>query len=351
MDRPSQQNPLETTVVSPTQSQIVIPTPAVLDQAGERLRAGRLVAFATETVYGLGANALDPAAVAAVFELKGRPLYDPLIVHVASLAMARSLTMDWSELAEKLARRFWPGPLTLVLPRHPVVPDLVTAGLPNVALRWPAHPVAQALIQAANCPIAAPSANRFASISPTSAADVAAELSDPELWILDGGPCTHGLESTVVSLVGAQPVVLRLGSLAVEDLEQELGPLAVAARSVKESDLRHGLASPGNLSRHYAPRTQLTCLTLQEFEQLPWDSTQHTGLLCFATQVEPTQAARFAHVENLSPDGDLRQAAARVYAALRELDQAGLQYLIALRLPDVGLGRAINDRLQRASTL
>lgn len=336
--------------MSPTQSQIVIPTPAVLDQAGERLRAGRLVAFATETVYGLGANALDPAAVAAVFELKGRPLYDPLIVHVASLALARSLTTDWSELAEKLARRFWPGPLTLVLPRHADVPDLVTAGLPNVALRWPAHPVAQALIQAAKRPIAAPSANRFASISPTSAADVAAELSDPELWILDGGRCTHGLESTVVSLVGPHPVVLRLGSLAVEELEQELGPLTVATRSVKASDLQQGLASPGNLSRHYAPRTPLTYLTLQELEHLSEDTTQHSGLLCFAAQVPPAQAARFAQVQNLSPDGDLRQAAARVYAALRELDRAGLQRLIALRLPDVGLGRAINDRLQRAST-
>lgn len=336
--------------MSPTQSQIVIPTPAVLDQAGERLRAGRLVAFATETVYGLGANALDPAAVAAVFELKGRPLYDPLIVHVASLALARSLTTEWSDLAEKLARRFWPGPLTLVLPRHADVPDLVTAGLPNVALRWPAHPVAQAMIQAANRPIAAPSANRFASISPTSAADVAAELSDPELWILDGGRCTHGLESTVVSLVGPHPVVLRLGSLAVEELEQELGPLTVATRSVKASDLQQGLASPGNLSRHYAPRTPLTCLTLQELEHLSGDTTQHSGLLCFAAQVPPAQAARFAQVENLSPDGDLRQAAARVYAALRELDRAGLQRLIALRLPDVGLGRAINDRLQRAST-
>lgn len=219
-----------------------------------------------------------------------------------------------------------------------------------MALRWPAHPVAQALIQAAKRPIAAPSANRFASISPTSAADVAAELSDPELWILDGGRCTHGLESTVVSLVGPHPVVLRLGSLAVEELEQELGPLTVATRSVKASDLQQGLASPGNLSRHYAPRTPLTYLTLQELEHLSEDTNQHSGLLCFAAQVPPAQAARFAQVQNLSPDGDLRQAAARVYAALRELDRAGLQRLIALRLPDVGLGRAINDRLQRAST-
>lgn len=351
LDRPSEPEPVEISPVNANQSTILLPTPAILEQAGARLRGGRLVAFATETVYGLGANALDPAAVAGVFELKGRPLYDPLIVHVASLEMARSLTTNWSALAEKLAHRFWPGPLTLVLPRAEIVPDLVTAGLPNVALRWPAHPLAQSLIQAAQRPIAAPSANRFASISPTSAADVAAELSDPELWILDGGPCLHGLESTVVSLVGTHPVVLRLGSLAVEELEQVLGPLTIAARSVKESDLHQGLASPGNLSRHYAPRTPLTCLTLEELKQLPPEVTQSSGLLCFGSQVDPDQTARFAHVENLSPEADLRQAAARVYAALRHLDQAGLPRLIALRLPDVGLGRAINDRLQRASAL
>lgn len=326
---------------------VLHPTHDNLTRAAERLRNGGLVAFATETVYGLGADALNPQAVARIFELKGRPLYDPLIVHVSGIEPARQLTQTWPPLADKLAERFWPGPLTLVLPRKEMVPDLVTAGLPNVALRWPSHPVAQQLLMLAGCPVAAPSANRFASISPTSAADVATELNDPDLWILDGGHCIHGLESTVISLVNERPVVLRLGSLAVEELEAELGPITVANRSIKESELQSGLASPGHLSRHYSPRTPLRLS-----HELESDSEalvgQRVGLLCCGAAEIPN-AHQFAVVVNLSPQGDPREAATRLYAALRELDQAKLDLIIALPLPPTGLGRAINDRLQRAS--
>lgn len=318
-----------------------------MTRAADRLRGGGLVAFATETVYGLGANALDPQAVAGIFELKGRPLFDPLIVHVAGIEPARQLSRAWSELAEKLAKKFWPGPLTLVLPRQEIVPDLVTAGLPNVALRWPSHPVAQQLLTMAGCPIAAPSANRFASISPTSAADVAMELRDPDLWILDGGSCQHGLESTVISLVNERPVVLRLGSVAVEELEAELGPIAVANRSVNESELQSGLASPGHLSRHYSPRTPL-CWSTEFGSGEEVHAGERVGLLCFGS-VEIPNAHQFAAIENLSPHGDPREAATRLYAALRQLDHAKLDRIVAWPLPSVGLGRAINDRLQRAS--
>lgn len=329
-------------------SQVLPPTPKNLQAAAVRIREGRLVAFATETVYGLGAAALNPAAVANIFELKGRPLFDPLIVHINSIAQAQDLCLGWPAAAAKLAARFWPGPMTLVLPRREIVPDLVTAGLPNVALRWPAHPVAQQLIQLADCPIAAPSANRFARISPTSAADVAAELTDPELWILDGGPCQHGLESTVISLVGESPIVLRLGSLSIEDLEAELGPLSVADRSVNEAELQSGLASPGHLSRHYSPRTPLRLI-----ESAEWSATclppGRVGLLWFGDPAAVPQTSEFAVVENLSEKADLREAATRLYAALRQLDQAPLDWIVARTLPTEGLGRAINDRLRRAS--
>ena len=181
---------------------------AEIKQAAELLRAGRLVAFPTETVYGLGANALDAQAVARIFEAKGRPLSSPLIVHVDSIGMARGLAGEWPDAAEKLAHRFWPGPLTIIVPKQPVVPDIVTAGLPSVGLRIPAHPVALALLQAVKIPLAAPSANRFTQLSPTTAEHVRESLGHAVDMILDGGPCTVGIESTVISLAGSMPRIL-----------------------------------------------------------------------------------------------------------------------------------------------
>ncbi len=219
-----------------------------LKQAAELLRAGRLVAFPTETVYGLGANALDAAAVRRIFEAKGRPHSSPLIVHVASLEMARRLAREWPEKAETLARRFWPGPLTIVVPKNASVPDIVTAGLPSVGLRMPAHPLARALIEAAQIPIAAPSANRFTELSPTRAEDVPEGLAE---MILDGGPCTVGIESTVVSLGfldnDSTPKILRPGMISQTQIEEAIGPVEAGA----------GAESPGQHPRHYSPRTPI----------------------------------------------------------------------------------------------
>ncbi|HVX66855.1 MAG TPA: L-threonylcarbamoyladenylate synthase, partial [Bryobacteraceae bacterium] len=210
-----------------------------MQRAAELIRAGRLVAFPTETVYGLGANALDAGAVARIFAVKARPSTSPLIVHVASLEAARELAAEWPEEAGALGRRYWPGPLTLVLPKKPQIPDIVTAGIGTVGLRVPAHPVALALLQAAGVPIAAPSANRFMGLSPTSAAHVRESLGAGVDLVLDGGPTRVGIESTVLSLVGGTPVLLRPGMIPLEELEAVVGPIAVA-----------GTAGPGS---HPAP--------------------------------------------------------------------------------------------------
>src|SRR5262249_19767115 len=231
------------------------PDPAVIERAAELLRRGEVVAFPTETVYGLGANALDEAAVRRVFEAKGRPANNPLIVHVTHAEQAVGLTGDWPEAAAKLAARFWPGPLTLVLPRSPRVPDVVTAGGPTVAVRMPAHPVAFGLIRAAGVPLAAPSANRSGELSPTRAEHVLVSLGGRIPLILDGGPTTGGIESTVVDVTGTPVRLLRPGLVSVADLERIVGPLAVPS-PLDTSET--ALPSPGMLSRHYAPRTPVT---------------------------------------------------------------------------------------------
>src|ERR1700733_14325733 len=215
-----------------------------VQRAAELLRAGRLVAFPTETVYGLGANALDEAAVRRIFDAKGRPFSSPLIVHVASIEMARDLASEWPEKGELLAKRFWPGPLTIIVPKSSRVPDLVTAGLLSVGLRIPAHPMARALIETAQIPIAAPSANRFTELSPTMAEHVQEGLAD---LVLNGGPCTVGIESTVISLAGPTPRILRPGMISQTQIEQLIGPV----------DIGGGAESPGQPPRHYSPRTPI----------------------------------------------------------------------------------------------
>src|SRR3954452_23702052 len=230
------------------------PAADAVARAAAVLRAGGLVAFPTETVYGLGANALDAAAVARIFDAKGRPHTSPLIVHVDSIGMARDLASRWPEAAEKLATRYWPGPLTLVVPKQPRIPDIVTAGLPTVALRMPAHPLALKFIRTAGVPIAAPSANRFTELSPTAAAHVPEMLAD---GVLDGGPATVGIESTVLSLVNA-PVLLRPGVIPLPEIEALIGPVKV----VSTAEGAH--ASPGMHPRHYRPSTPLFLLSAGE---------------------------------------------------------------------------------------
>lgn len=304
--------------------------------AARLLRDGGVVAFPTETVYGLGAAATNRLAVARVFEIKGRPRFDPLIVHVSGPGQAAQVVRHWPPAAQELADRFWPGPLTLVLPRLPVVPDLVTAGLETVAVRMPDHPLALALIAAAGGPLAAPSANPFGGVSPTTADHVRAGLGDAVDRVLDGGPCRVGIESTILSLTGKRAVLLRPGGLPVEEIEAVIGPVE------RQPTARSHLTAPGQLPAHYAPRTPVILRSAGERLSVP----PRTGLLSFRM---PTNLDGFAAVEVISENGDVREAAARLFAALHLLDNLGLDLIIADAVPDSGLGLAINDRLRRAA--
>ncbi|MGH7126920.1 MAG: L-threonylcarbamoyladenylate synthase [Planctomycetaceae bacterium] len=310
-------------------------------RAATILRSGGLVAFATETVYGLGVNALDPAAVAQVFAVKERPRFDPLIVHVADVAWLERLTTRVPPVARALTERFWPGPLTLVLPKTEIVPGLVTAGLPTVAVRVPDHPLALDLLRECALPLAAPSANPFGRISPTRAEHVAEQLGERIDYILDGGPCRVGVESTVVQVPAEDgpALLLRPGGLPAEAIEALTGPLIIPAPSDRPE--LHAPASPGRLPSHYAPHTPL--VLAEENAALP------EGRLGLLTLTRPANADRFTAVEVLSPTGDLTEAAAGFFAALRRLDAAGLDLIVARPVPEEGLGRAINDRLRRAA--
>ncbi len=306
--------------------------------AADVLRAGELCAIPTETVYGLGANALDEQAVARVFEAKNRPHFDPLIVHVISDEWLKRLVLDVPEAARRLAAAFWPGPLTLVLPKTELVPDLVTSGLPCVAIRMPAHPIARELLRLVDLPIAAPSANPFGQLSPTTAQHVADSLGDKIDLILDGGPATVGVESTVVNATTDDVEILRHGGITQEQIEAVLG------RAVRSRTSHAGAApSPGMLLQHYAPTTSL--VVTADWSALEVDR-RRTGLLLLQAD---TAATDFAAIEVLTADGDLTTAAARFFAALRRLDHLDLDLLIAAPFPEEGLGRALNDRLTRAA--
>ncbi|MBS3820197.1 MAG: threonylcarbamoyl-AMP synthase [Planctomycetes bacterium] len=307
-----------------------------LRQAADVLRGGGTVAFPTETVYGLGANALDANAVAAIFEAKQRPTFDPLIVHVATLGQARGVVSDWPPAAGELARRFWPGPLTLVLPKSDAAADIVTAGLATVAVRMPDHPLALAMISQADRPIAAPSANRFGCISPTTAEHVRDQLGPRVDLVLDGGPCGVGIESTIISLVDDEPVLLRAGGTPVEEIEQVVGPVRRACDEARRP------AAPGQLPLHYAPRTLLVLCDQEALPECP-----RAGLL---TLTSPPAGQSYEAVEVLSEAGDLQVAATRFFAALHRLDTLGLDVIVATRMPEVGLGAAMNDRLRRAAS-
>jgi L-threonylcarbamoyladenylate synthase len=292
---------------------------AEIARAAEIIRAGGLVAFPTETVYGLGANALNVAAINRIYEAKGRPPTSPLIVHVGGVELARQLTTTWSAVAERLMRRFWPGPLTLVLGRHRGIPARVTGGLDTVGLRMPAHPVAQALIRAAGVPVAAPSANRFAELSPTTADHVRAALGDSVDLILDDGPTNVGIESTVLSVADPlHPVLLRPGMVTQSDIESIIGPVE------RQSAAEGAHPSPGMHHRHYSPRTPL--ILLGPGQALP--------------------EGRGTRVE-LPPDP--HECAARLYAVLHELDSEGWEYIAVEAPPDTPEWAGILDRLRRAS--
>ena len=313
--------------------------PQAIATAAALLRAGEVVAFPTETVYGLGADALNEHAVAQVFAIKNRPHFDPLIVHVPDKDAVASYATDIDERAVALMAHFWPGPLTLVLRKRSNIPDLVTAGLDTVAIRVPAHPVALALLRAAQVPVAAPSANPFGYVSPTTAQHVQELLGNAVPLILDGGPCTVGVESTVCALTEAQAVILRPGGISIEAIEAVIGPVAFA--SPTQADAR----SPGTLLSHYAPHVTLRLLA--PGEPIPHvGENERVGLLLFKPR---PHVAGYAVTEVLSPRGNLTEAAAHLFAALRRLDAARLDLVVVEPVPEHGLGRAIMDRLRRAA--
>lgn len=330
------------------------PDPEDISRAADCLRRGGLVAFPTETVYGLGAHALDRAAVQRLFKAKGRPSNDPLIVHVAAFDQAARLTRSVPDVALALAARFWPGPLTLVLHRAPIVPREVTAGLDTVAIRVPAHPVARALLETAQIPVAAPSANLFSRPSPTRASHVVADLDGRIDMVLDGGSTAVGVESTVLDLTSDPPVVLRPGAISVEELRTIIPTVGLRAATPEGTTI----ASPGLLAKHYAPRTRMTLYegdsasvqkALVNGVQEAVAAGQRVGVLATTEH-----AAALRHlpivVAELGPQHDAEQIASRLYAALRDLDAAQLDIILAHDLPqEEGLWRAIRDRLRRAS--
>jgi L-threonylcarbamoyladenylate synthase len=310
--------------------------PAAIARAAALLRAGELVAFPTETVYGLGADALDPAAVAKIFAAKRRPADNPLIVHVADAAAARAVTAAWPAAAATAAAALWPGPLTLVLPRAPTVPDATTAGQATVGVRVPDHPVALALLRACGRPLAAPSANRSGRPSPTLAAHVAADLGDEVALILDGGAPRVGLESTVLDLSGARPLLLRRGGVTLETLRALLG----AVDGLEGHDLEAMSRSPGLRHRHYAPRARV--------ELVPEGAGE-------AAARPRTPGERVALVVRRPLAGaavlpaDLEGFARGLFATLRALDADGVDRIVVEAVPETGLGAAIMDRLRRAA--
>ncbi len=319
--------------------EVVGTDPASVGRAADLLRAGGLVAFPTETVYGLGAAVDHPEALRRVFSAKGRPTEDPLIAHVADVDAARDLAGVWPGVADELAGRCWPGPLTLVVTRPPGLDDLVCAGGPTVGVRVPAPATTRALLAAVGTPVAAPSANRFGRISPTAAAHVVAEFSGPDVadrpdLVLDGGPCPLGVESTVVDVTGSTPVVLRPGGIAVEDLRAWIGTVEVRSASVAPSAGTGPLRSPGEYVAHYSPARPLVLL----------DAPRGT-----AARVAGLANDRGRSVTAVDLPDDAAAAAQVLYGRLRELDRPGEGPLLVDLVDPTGLGRAVNDRLYRAA--
>ena len=308
---------------------------SLLQKAVTLLRDGEVVGLPTETVYGLAGDASNTAALARIFAIKERPEFDPLIVHAANLERAMEVVKDFPAEARRLARWFWPGPLTLVLSKAPWVPDLATAGLETVAVRVPAHPVAQAVLEGFGGFLAAPSANKFGGISPTTAAAVRTELGDRVPLVLDGGACPRGVESTIISFADGRPVCLRLGATALEDVEKIVGPVEVCRR-------RDPRLAPGAFGRHYAPRTPLAI----------WNGEQDApaaGVRAVFMGFNRERVPGPWPVRWLSETGNLEEAAANFFQTLRELDAVGADLILAEAFPERGVGRALNERLRRAA--
>jgi L-threonylcarbamoyladenylate synthase len=310
-----------------------------IKKAEKALKKNKLVAIPTETVYGLAGNAYDESALIEIFKLKNRPFYNPLIVHIKSASSISDVAIDIPESAMILAEKFWPGPLTLVLKKQPHISDLITAGKDTVAVRVPNHPVALTLLDKLDFPLAAPSANPFGSISPTNADHVFNYFGGKLEVILDGGECEKGLESTIIGFENNQPVLYRHGSISSEEIEKITGKLSTITNSEKTPN------APGMLSRHYAPNTA-TYLTNNVVELINCFKGKRIGILVFKNQIN---GKGIIHKEILSKSGDLNEAAKNLYAAMHRLDENNLDVIIAERLPDIGLGKTMNDKLERAT--
>lgn len=306
-----------------------------IQKAKTVLTQGGLVAIPTETVYGLAANAINVTSVAKIFEVKGRPTFDPLIVHVPDLESVKSYSGEINEHAEILAKHFWPGPLTLLLKKKQIIPDLVTAGLSTVGLRCPDHPLTRNLLTRLTFPLAAPSANPFGYVSPTRPAHVEEQLGDKIDYILDGGPCKVGVESTIVGFPNGRPTVLRLGGIAVEQIEAIIGKVDVRTHSTSNPQ------APGQLESHYAPRQRVVLGNIEDLMKI------FAGVRYAVMSFEKRYDIPFSFV--LSESGSLNEAAANLFQALRTLEKMPVEIILAERVPDHGLGRAINDRLKRAA--
>ena len=335
------------------------PEPTVIEHAAKLLHDGELVVFPTETVYGLGADAFQPAALERIFAAKGRPFSDPVIVHIAEEHELELLTATIPSEAKRLAQEFWPGPLTLILSRGPRVPLLVTAGLATVAIRMPRHPVALALISALGSPIAAPSANRFMHISPTTADHVYSDLSGKVPLILDSGPCEIGVESTVLDLCSDEPRILRPGGISLEALRTILPDLQPPIQRIRVDEVEEILAkkAPGQLLTHYAPGVPLLLFdgTIEEMHtsmlaeiERRYARSEHVGILVAEEDI-PTFQDSNALVYAPGSEDDLVQVAANLFAGLRSLEEAHVQVILCRNFGEQGMGLAIRDRLLKAA--
>lgn len=303
------------------------------------LSAEKLVAIPTETVYGLAGNIFSENAIKSIFETKKRPFFNPLIVHIPSIENLKDIASYVPSKAQKLAETFWPGSMTLVLKKQPAIPDLVTAGKDTVAVRVPNHPITLKLLKQLPFPLAAPSANPFGSISPTKAEHVATYFENAIEQVLDGGSCENGIESTIIGFENDEPVIYRLGALALEDIEKVVGPVTLKNKKEIKPD------APGMLARHYAPNTT-TYLCDSILEEIEKHQGKRIGILSFKTRFEDD---RVTYQIILSEKGDLAEAMSKLYASMHNLDLQNLDIIIAERFPDFGLGKSINDRLQRAT--
>ena len=307
-----------------------------VSEAARLLKKGEVVAIPTETVYGLAGNAFEPKALAKIFAAKERPTFDPLIVHIADIAQLSEIAKDIPDSAYRLAEAYWPGPMTIILPKKDCIPDLCTSALPSVAVRFPSHPIAQAIIKESGLPLAAPSANLFKHVSPTTAEHVAAQLADRIAGIVDGGPCSVGVESSIISLVG-EPTVMRPGAITPEMFKAILGEV-----KIKESTSKPGqpMLAPGQCDTHYRPQVPLYYGEVPAGYTLP----EHTVRIAFGTQTGPIPAT-----VNLSATGDMVEATSKLYAYMHDLDKSEYDLILVDPIPNKGIGIALNDRLKRAS--